>query len=125
MPMPRWWGHVNKRLFNPRAVANGRWPVLIHRGRTSGRSFETPMDAHPIEGGYLFVPVYGPRSDWVRNVLSAGGARLRVDGEEAELTRPRLVDRDEAAALLPDGVTLPPRILRLGAFLRMDEAVGA
>lgn len=122
MPMPRWWGHVNKRLFNPRAIASGKWPVLTHVGRTSGAAFRTPLDAHPVDGGYLFVLVYGSGSDWVRNVLAAGGARLRVDGTEVVLTRPRLVGEEEAFRALPAEVPRPPKLLRVTEFLRMDVA---
>lgn len=120
MPMPRWWGHLNKRVFNPRAIAGGKYPVLIHVGRTSGTTYRTPLDAHPVDGGYLFVLVYGPESDWVRNVLAARGARLRIDGKEVELTAPRLVGEDE----LPSAVTRPPKLLRITGFLRMDLVPG-
>ncbi|NUR86572.1 MAG: nitroreductase family deazaflavin-dependent oxidoreductase, partial [Nonomuraea sp.] len=99
MPMPKWWGHVNKRVFNPRAIAGGKWPVLIHVGRVSGRTYRTPLDAFPVAGGYLFVLVYGSRSDWAKNVLAAGSARLRVDGREVALTAPRMMPEAEALPL--------------------------
>ncbi|MEU7983353.1 nitroreductase family deazaflavin-dependent oxidoreductase [Streptosporangium canum] len=124
MPMPMWWGHVNKRVFNPRAIASGTWPVLTHVGRVSGTTYRTPLDAHPVDGGYLFVLVYGSRSDWVRNILASGGARLRVDGREVELAAPRLVGKDEAFQALSDEVPRPPRLLRITEFLRMDLDAG-
>lgn len=120
--MPRWWGQINKRVFNPRAVTSGKWPVLTHVGRTSGTTYATPMDAHPVDGGYLFVCVYGAESDWVQNVLAAGRARLRVDGREVDLVAPRVIGEDEALAALPDDVPRPPRLLRITEFLRMDLA---
>jgi deazaflavin-dependent oxidoreductase (nitroreductase family) len=120
MPMPRWWGPINKRLFNPRAIAGGRWPVLTHVGRTSGATYRTPLDAHPVDGGYVFVLVYGSGSDWVQNVLAAGRARLCVEGEELDLTAPRLIGQDAAFQALPDEVRRPPRMLRITGFLRMD-----
>ncbi|MCD2106479.1 hypothetical protein O4214_16775 [Rhodococcus erythropolis] len=55
MPMPRWWGHVNKRVFNPRAISSGKRPVLTHVGRTSGTTYRTPLDAYPVDGGYVFI----------------------------------------------------------------------
>jgi deazaflavin-dependent oxidoreductase (nitroreductase family) len=124
MPMPQWWGHVNKRAFNPRAIAGGKWPVLTHVGRISGATYRTPLDAHPVDGGYLFVLVYGSGSDWVRNVLAAGGARLRVDGREVELAVPRLIGEGEAFQALSDEVARPPRLLRITEFLRMDLVAG-
>ncbi|MEV0825766.1 nitroreductase family deazaflavin-dependent oxidoreductase [Nonomuraea rubra] len=124
MPMPLWWGHVNKRVFNPLTLARGKSPVLVHVGRVSGATYSTPLDAHPVEGGYLFVLVYGSRSDWVRNILASGTARLLVDGEEVELTAPRVVGRQEAFQALADDVTRPPKVLRITEFLRMDLAAG-
>ena len=123
MPMPIWWGHINKRVFNPRALAGGKWPVLIHVGRSSGAAHHTPLDAHPVDGGYLFVLVYGSGTDWVRNILVAGRARLRVDGREVDLTAPRLVGMEEAFGALPADVARPPKLLRITEFLRMDLLV--
>ena len=122
MPMPSWWGHVNKRLFNPRAIASGKWPVLTHVGRFSGATHHTPLDAHPVDDGYVFVLVYGSSSDWVQNVLAADGARLRVESRDVALTRPRLIGEEEAFEALSDEVGRPPRLLRITEFLRMDLA---
>ncbi|MFD4442788.1 nitroreductase family deazaflavin-dependent oxidoreductase [Nocardia sp. NPDC058519] len=124
MPMPIWWGHINKRLFNPRAVAGGKWPVLVHTGRTSGATYRTPLDTHPVESGYLFVLVYGSASDWVQNILAAGSAQLRIDGTEIALTAPRIVGKDEAFQALPADVARPPKLLRITEFLRMDRVAG-
>ena len=120
MPMPRWWGQINKRLFNPRELRRGERPVLTHIGRVSGRTYRTPLDAHPVDGGYLFILVYGAKSDWVRNVMAAGRARLAIDGQEVELATPRLVDEAQAWQALPSTVQRPPRFLRISEYLRMD-----
>jgi deazaflavin-dependent oxidoreductase (nitroreductase family) len=120
VPMPRWWTPINKRVFNPRELRRGIRPVLTHVGRTTGTVHRTPLDAHPVDGGYVFVLVYGSGSDWVRNVLAAGHARLTVDGQEVELTSPRLIDEDEAWQAIGDGVKRPPRVLRIGEYLRME-----
>lgn len=79
MPMPRWWARINTYTFNPRELKKGFRPVLIHVGRTSGREYRTPLDAHSVDGGFLFIPMYGVNSDWGRNVLAAGSARVRVN----------------------------------------------
>ncbi|MFI0351916.1 nitroreductase family deazaflavin-dependent oxidoreductase [Actinomadura sp. 9N407] len=122
MPMPLWWGHINKRVFNPRAIAGGKYPVLTHVGRTSGTTYHTPLDAHPVDGGYLFILVYGSGSDWVQNILAADRARLRAAGQEMELAAPRLIGKEEAFQALSDEVARPPRVLRITEFLRMDLA---
>lgn len=122
MPMPRWWGQVNKRVFNPRELRRGVRPVLTHVGRTSGKLYRTPLDADPVEGGYVFILVYGSESDWARNVLEAGQASLLISGEEIRLTTPRLIDETEAWQALGDTVKRPPRLLRITEYLRMDLA---
>ncbi|MDP8969344.1 MAG: nitroreductase family deazaflavin-dependent oxidoreductase [Actinomycetota bacterium] len=124
MPMPRWWARINKRVFNPWELERGVRPVLTHVGRTSGETYRTPLDAYVVDGGYLFVLVYGSESDWVRNVLAAGHARLAIGGEEIDLTAPRLVDEDEAWQALPDTAKRPPKFLRITEYLRMDLAGG-
>ena len=124
MPMPRWWTQINKRVFNPVELRRGTRPVLTHVGRTSGASYRTPLDAHGVDGGYVFILVYGSRSDWVRNILAAGHARRAVDGQAIELTSPRLVSDQEAWQAIGEGVKRPPGFLRINEYLRMDLAHG-
>ena len=119
MPMPLWWGQINKRVFNPRAVRNGKWQVIRHVGRSSGREYRTPLEAHAIDGGYLFMLVYGSRSDWVQNVLATGSATLEIDGGTVDLASPELLTADEAFARLPPGTKRPPKWLKIGEFLEM------
>ncbi|HUG13995.1 MAG TPA: hypothetical protein VMM78_03160 [Thermomicrobiales bacterium] len=120
MPMPRWLAQINKRVFNPLTIRRGVQPVLIHVGRTSGKSYRTPLDAHPLPDGYLFIPMYGPRTDWVRNVLMAGSARLLIGGREIELVSPRLAPKGDVWSLLPPATKTPPTISDESDLLRMD-----
>ena len=120
MPMPRWLAKVNRRVFNPIEIRRGVRPVLIHVGRSSGTTYRTPLDAHPVPGGYVFIPNYGSGSDWVQNALAAGSARLTVDGEELELTSPRLVRKADVWSSLPLGTKTPPGIKDGSQLLRMD-----
>ena len=122
--MPRWWTGINKRVFNPVELRRGVRPVLAHVGRSSGAIHRTPLDAHPVDGGYVFILVYGSRSDWVRNVLADGHARLTVDGQNVELTSPRLISDQEAWRAIGEGVKRPPGFLRIDEYLRMDLAEG-
>jgi len=100
MPYPRWLAKINKRVFNPKAIRKGEYPVVTHVGRTSGKSYQTPLDAYPTKTGYVMVARYGPNSDWVRNVLAAETATLRIDGELVSLGWPRLVSQKEALGVL-------------------------
>jgi hypothetical protein len=78
------------------------------------------LDAFPTGTGFVLVARYGRESDWVRNVLEAGTATLRVEGEDWELVSPRLVGLHEALdALAADE---PPHdFTRAEDFLLMDH----
>jgi deazaflavin-dependent oxidoreductase (nitroreductase family) len=120
VPLPRWLARINKRSFNRIELKRGIRPVLIHVGRSSGLTYRTPLDAHPVADGYLFIPMYGPRTDWVKNVLAAGTATLRIDGGEIGLASPRLVKKDVVWQLLPAATKTPPGISGESELLRMD-----
>lgn len=120
--MPRWWARLNRATFNRLELRKGRRPVLRHTGRRSGRKYRTPLDAHRCEGGFLFVVVYGTRSDWVKNVLSAGEAVLEFDGEEHRLAQPRVIDAAEVTGLVPARTLKVPRFVGGVDYLLMMEA---
>ena len=120
MPFPRWLAHVNKRVFNPIEERRGARPVLIHTGRSSGKMYRTPLDAHRLPDGYLFIPMYGPRTDWVKNAMAAKQARLSIDGHEVELQAPRLVKKDDIWPMLPATTKTPPSIKGDSELLRME-----
>lgn len=122
MPMPMWVAEINKRVFNKMELKRGQRPVLTHVGRSSGTTYRTPLDAHRVEDGFIFILVYGSESDWVQNVLASGNASLEVDGETFELTSPRLISDDEAWAQMPSNATRPPGFLNINEYLRMDIA---
>ena len=120
MPFPRWLAKINKRVFNPMEIRRGARPVVIHVGRSSGKTYRTPLDAHPLSDGYAFIPMYGPRTDWVMNVLAAGTARLAIGGREVTLESPRLVRKRDVWPLLPATTKTPPGISDDSQLLRMD-----
>lgn len=120
MPMPLWWGEINKRVFNPRALENGKWKVITHVGRSSGRVYRTPLDAYEVDETFVFILVYGSGSDWVQNILASGSGSLESDGEIIGLGSPRLISEDEAWSLLDGIAKPPPGFLNVNEFLRMD-----
>jgi deazaflavin-dependent oxidoreductase (nitroreductase family) len=122
MPLPRWLAHINKRVFNPMEVRRGARPVLIHTGRSSGKTYRTPLDTHHLPDGYLFIPLYGPRTDWVKNVLAAQAARLSIDGHEIELDSPRLVKKKDIWPMVPTTTKKYPGISGESELLRMTSA---
>jgi len=120
MPLPRWLAKINKRTFNPIEVRRAARPVLIHTGRSSGKTYRTPLDTHRLPDGYVFIPLYGPRTDWVKNVLAAQAARLSIDGHEIELQSPRLVKKGDVWPQVPPTTKKYPGISNESELLRMD-----
>jgi deazaflavin-dependent oxidoreductase (nitroreductase family) len=83
--------------------------VVIHRGRRSGRRYETPVNVFRTEDGFLFALTYGPGSDWVKNVLAADGGELRTRGRTVRVVAPRLVHDESRRGIRP----LERQVLRL------------
>lgn len=65
--------------------------VVEHVGRTSGRTYETPVVAAETDSGFAIALPYGENTDWLKNVIAAGSARLRHDGAVHQLDRPEVV----------------------------------
>ncbi|MDQ1538929.1 MAG: hypothetical protein QOE58_3322 [Actinomycetota bacterium] len=95
MPIPDRMRQVNKVALNKLTRPLARWlpglGVVVHRGRRSGRQFQTPVNVFPRPGGrYVLALTYGADTDWVRNVIAAGRCELLTRGRRIELTAPRL-----------------------------------
>ncbi len=120
--VPRWMAKVNKRVFNPREIKKGKRPVLIHRGRKSGKEYQTPLDAHPTADGFLFIIMYGAdRSDWVQNILAEGAATLRYDGDQIPLVQPSLITPEAAATALAQVRDRVPELRDKAEYLEMKR----
>jgi deazaflavin-dependent oxidoreductase (nitroreductase family) len=96
---------INKRFFNPlimRFAGKAFTPqaVLFHRGRKSGREYQTPITLLPISDGYIIMLTYGAKTDWSRNVLAAGECTVQWHGETSRLVEPEIcAARDVVAEL--------------------------
>ena len=62
--------------------------VVHHVGRRSGRAYRTPVNLFPSDGGYLIALTYGEHTEWVRNVLAAGGCVVETRGHSVACTTP-------------------------------------
>lgn len=96
MPIPKAVARFDKRVANPvtRRVA-GRLPgfaIVTHVGRSSGRTYRTPVNVFRDGEPYLFALTYGADSDWVRNVLAARRCTTETGGRAVELTDPERFD---------------------------------
>jgi deazaflavin-dependent oxidoreductase (nitroreductase family) len=128
MPLPRWLArfnrHVTNRLLGPVARYLPVFGVVVHTGRKSRRQYRTPVNVFSRPGGYVVALTYGPDSDWVRNVLAAGGCALETRGRTLRLTRPRLY-HDEQRRAVPPSLRVIGRLGHVADFLDLTVEDGA
>jgi hypothetical protein len=84
----RWFNKVGLRTAGQPGAASG---VVRHRGRTSGRTYDTPVAVIATERGFLIALPYGLRSNWLRNVLANGEAVVVHEGREHQVDSPVIV----------------------------------
>jgi deazaflavin-dependent oxidoreductase (nitroreductase family) len=105
MAIPRRVRHWNKVGLNRITKHVAPWMpgfgVVVHRGRRSGTVYQTPVNVFATEDGYTFALTYGADTDWVKNVLAAGGCELRTGGHVVRLTSPRVVHDETRRDIRP------------------------
>jgi deazaflavin-dependent oxidoreductase (nitroreductase family) len=111
-------------VTNPaiRPVA-GRLPyfgVVVHRGRSTGRVYRTPVTAFPYRDGFVVALTYGRDVDWLKNVIAEGGCRLVHRGRTIHLTGPRVLSLRQEDQAIPGWIRGILRLLTVDQILRLD-----
>jgi deazaflavin-dependent oxidoreductase (nitroreductase family) len=122
--------HFHRAVGNPvqmrTAGSAGRFAsVLRHRGRTTGRTYETPVWAAPTEDGFVIAIVYGAGTDWLKNVLASGTAAIVHDGRSCLVVRPEIVPMESARSYFPVMLQRTHRRLRVDRCLRVRRVEAA
>jgi deazaflavin-dependent oxidoreductase (nitroreductase family) len=125
MPIPRAVRRWNKVGLNRATRHIAPWMpgfgVVVHHGRRSGRRYQTPVNVFPAEDGYLLALTYGPDTDWVKNVLAAGGCELQTRGRTIRLLSPHLYHDESRRGIRPVERQIL-RILGVADFLSLKTA---
>ena len=125
MALPRWLARFNvvvtNRLMLPIARVLPWFGMVEHIGRRSGRHYQTPVNVFRRGDRYTFALTYGPQSEWVRNVVAAGGCTLVSGGRRVRLTDPRRF-RDPRRRQLPWVVRVGLGLLSVSEFLELRRA---
>lgn len=104
MVFPPWLDRLQIKYMNPavRRVARflPTFAVVKHRGRKSGKSYETVVNAYR-KGSVLAILLGHGKADWVKNVLAAGEADVRLFGRDLHVTNPRIIPAGGDAEGLP------------------------
>jgi len=112
---------VTNRVSRPFAGRLPGFAVVTHVGRRSGRTYQTPVNMFRDGERYVFALTYGADSQWVKNVMAAGGCEVRTNGTIVRLCEPRIfTDLDHR--LVPGPVRIALRILDVNDFLSMRPA---
>lgn len=121
MQLPQRLARFNRHVTNPIQRMWAGWAptfgILEHVGRRSGKPYRTPLSVFSTDDGVAVLLTYGPDRDWLKNIMAAGGARMRRRGKTFEVTNPRVVSRAEAAE------HVNPRTRKVFARLPFEQAV--
>jgi deazaflavin-dependent oxidoreductase (nitroreductase family) len=127
MPLPRRLAKFNRlvtnRILGPVLRYVPGFAVVSHVGRRSGRTYRTPVSLFRRGDGYVIALIYGADSQWVRNVLAAGGADIETRGRRLHLIGPEMV-RDPSRSLVPKPVRVPLGLLNVDEFIVLERADG-
>jgi deazaflavin-dependent oxidoreductase (nitroreductase family) len=117
---------VGNRLQMRSAGTPGRYASVIrHQGRTTGRTYETPVWAVPTEDGFVIAVVYGSGTDWLKNVLASGTAAIVNDGDTCSVGQPEIVPMASVKAYFPANIARAQRLVRADQCLRMRRVTAA
>jgi deazaflavin-dependent oxidoreductase (nitroreductase family) len=124
MPLPRRLAKFNlvvtNRVLGPLARYVPGFAVVSHVGRRSGRTYRTPVSLFRRGDDYVIALMYGADSQWVRNVLAAGGVDIETRGRRLHFVDPEVV-RDPAQSLVPKAVRVPLRLANVDEFMLLKR----
>lgn len=111
------------RLLNPLVGPLTRrvppFAVLHHRGRRSGRSYDTPVQAYSTSDGWLVGLAYDHNAPFALNLLAADEGEMTRAGRRYRISQPRRVGR-EALKTLRALAALEMRVVGIDEFLQFD-----
>lgn len=122
MLLPPWLERMQIKYFNPLVKPVARYlpgtAVIKHRGRKSGAQYETIVTAYR-KGSVLAIGLAHGKTNWVKNVLAAGEADVRLIRKEVHVVNPRIVPAGSPAGSLGYELPFTARLLvrRVGIFV--------
>jgi deazaflavin-dependent oxidoreductase (nitroreductase family) len=95
--------------------------ILTHVGRKSGRVYRMPINVFRAPEGFLIALTYGRESEWVKNVLAAGGCELETRGVKYHLSSPTVV-HDPTRRRFPIPVRIVLRLIGANDFMQLSTS---
>jgi deazaflavin-dependent oxidoreductase (nitroreductase family) len=115
---------LQRAIINPRQMRSAGTPgayasLIRHRGRVSGRPYETPVGAVAVGDGFVIALVYGSRTNWLQNVLASGSATIVNEGHTYQVDQPEIIPMQAVASRFPAGDQRGFRWLDVDQVLRV------
>jgi deazaflavin-dependent oxidoreductase (nitroreductase family) len=118
MLFPVWFENLQVKYLNRAVQPFARYvpgfSVIKHRGRTSGKPYETIVAAYR-KGNVLAIALAHGKTNWVKNILAAGEAELHSIRKDVHLINPRVLPAGGDGAGLP--FLARRQIGRVGVFV--------
>lgn len=94
--------YVTNKVFRGFASrSRGPFAVIRHVGRRSGKPYETTIMVWHKGEGFVIALTYGPKVDWFRNIVAAGGGTLLWHGRVYAIGKPEPIDSKTALTAFP------------------------
>jgi deazaflavin-dependent oxidoreductase (nitroreductase family) len=104
MMFPPWFESVQVKYVNPMIKPLARFlpglATIRHRGRTSGKPYETVVSTFR-RGNMLAIALGHGKTDWVKNVMAAGEADVHFPRRDVHLVNPRILPAGTGGPELP------------------------
>ena len=121
----RWLAKINIVFTNRITSLFAGWfpgfGILTHVGRKSGKVYRTPVNVFPASNGFIIALTYSSRSEWVKNVLAAGGCELQTRGKRYELSAPHVV-HDPTRGRFPIPVRVVLRLVGADEYMELSKS---
>ena len=119
----RWLAKINVAFTNRITGLFAGWlpgfGILTHVGRKSRKVYRTPVNVFRAPSGIIIALTYSSQSEWVKNVLAAGGCELKTRGMNYQLSTPKVV-RDPTRRRFPIPVRLVLRIVGADEYMELS-----
>jgi deazaflavin-dependent oxidoreductase (nitroreductase family) len=121
----RWLAKINIAFTNRITGLFAGWlpgfGILTHVGRKSGKVYRTPINVFRASTGFIVALTYSSQSEWVKNVLAAGGCELKTRGKKYHLSSPKVV-RDPTRRRFPIPVRIVLRIVGADEYMELSKS---
>ena len=121
----RWLAKVNIAFTNRITGLFAGWlpgfGIMTHVGRKSGKVYRTPINVFRASDGFIIALTYSSQSEWVNNVLAAGGCQLQTRGKKYQLSAPNVM-RDPTRQRFPITVRIVLKIVGADEYMELSTS---